>query len=130
MQPLPDSDPPFFFRRVWTGGVTAQDEILAFSKQGDTYVVDLSAQAGEVDPSWPVVSLEVPDDGLVIYGRKVVSRYAEDADAMAQYERQGLVFSECFSEWCVEGELGSHPLATVTEISREEFEAARKRGWA
>lgn len=128
----PDSDPPFFFRRVWHGATTDLDEVVEFRKVGDTFMVDLTARSGDVKsrvPALSIVSPETPPGGLVIFGRKVQSTYAEDAEAMAKYERQGLVFAECFSVWCEDGELGSHPLATVTEISREEFEAARERGW-
>lgn len=69
-------------------------------------------------------------DGLVIYGRAVSSPDdPHDQEHIDRMRERGQVFSECFSVIETRGELGTHPLAAVTEISREEFEAARARGW-
>jgi hypothetical protein len=84
--PLPDTDPPFFFVRRWSS--------------------------------------------LTIFGRQVEVSYAEDKQHVADLERRGMIFTESFSMACIEGELGSHPLATCTPISREQFMEAKSRDWS
>lgn len=147
MTGLPDADPPFFFRRVWTGSVDA-DEVVELRRGEDgTLTVttgrprDIPAhksvmgrepdgslvEVGVREVALPVLSI-VPD-GLVIYGRAVDSLYEADRAYVESVRAQGGVFCECFSVACVDGEVGTHPLAALSEISREEFEAARERGW-
>lgn len=129
---IPDATPPFFWRRVWLGG-TALDEVTTFSRAPDGATVLINVGVPQADVPEEVMEgitvLDGTPDGLVIYGRAVRSRYEEDRAIEAEQRARGLVFSECFSVMCLDGELGTHPLATVTAISREEFEAARERGW-
>lgn len=132
MNDLPDSDPPFFFRRIWTGVGTDMDEVTMFKRDDDgTLMVvmdvlrtDLPAELKVAEP------LSLVGDGLVIYGRGITPSTQHDRDHVATLAERGQVFAECYSVVCVEGEVGSHPLAAVTEISADEFESAKARGWA
>lgn len=127
MRELRDSVPPFFFRREWAGA-TPLDEVMVIKRAPDgTLVVQVDVLGEDAPDGERDASLAGP--GLVIYGRGVQSSYEEDEWHLSGLARRGLVFSECFSVQCEEGEVGSHPLAALTEISRDEFEAARGRGW-
>jgi hypothetical protein len=125
------SDPEFYFRRVWDPHAShPDDEVVVMTKVGENMQVWIGrsrdipedAQAGGLD-------IPIRDDALVIYGRRIVSSYPEDADYLRQLEAQGSIFTECFSVAAPTGEIGSHPVRELTEITREEFEAARARGW-
>lgn len=135
MSELPDADPPFFFRRVWSGH-TDMDEVTLFTHQPDgTLLITVGVPKADVPEEISANAAYMPDlasDGLVIYGRAVAPsdpNDEHDKQHIAEMKKRGQVFSECFSVVETEGELGTHPLAAVTEISREEFEAARARGW-
>lgn len=129
MQPIADSDPPFFFRRLWTGN-TALDEVMVQRRLPDgTLLIEPNVIGDEAPEGIEHISLLPESGALLIYGRKVTSSYAEDAAYVNSCEARGLIFTESFSVACVDGEIGTHPIATVTEISREQFEAARARGW-
>lgn len=134
MSELDDSDPPYFFRRVWTGVGTELDEVLVFKRLDDgTLSVQTDVPRADLPPelrAQAVETIPLAPDGLVIYGRGVTPRTQHDRDHVKTLAERGLIFSECFSVVCVEGELGSHPLAALTEIGREEFESAKARGWA
>lgn len=126
---LRDTEPPFFFRRVWTGG-TAMDEVTTFQRTPDgTLMITTGIPAADL----PEGGLEVPQEaelnGLVIYGRAVDVDDEHDMDYIDGMRERGQVFAQCFSEIETRGETGCHPLAAVTEISREQFEAARANGW-
>lgn len=126
----PDGDPPFFFRRVWSGG-TDMDEVTVFKRQPDgTLAVMTGMPKADIPEGFRGAAETVPlvADGLVIYGRRV-QPLSEDARVVRDWESRGLVWSECYSVECTEGEVGTHPLSAVTEITREEFEIARGRGW-
>jgi hypothetical protein len=129
---ITDSDPPFYFRRVWAGS-TPMDEVTLFTRQPDgTLVVTVGIPAADVPVEIRESAIQMPDlqsDGLVIYGRALGSDDQHDRDYAAQMKARGQVWSECFSVACVGGELGTHPLAAITEITREEFLAAKERGW-
>jgi hypothetical protein len=43
--------------------------------------------------------------------------------------RRGYMFSRCYSVACPDGELGVTHVSTMEPITREQFEAARARGW-
>jgi len=130
---LPDSDPPFFFKRLYMGG-TALDEVTQFKRHPD----------GTLEIIMGVPDLDVPYDpnavrtdpllamegGLMIFGRAVTT--PNDPHDLAVIERNaqhGLVFCDCYSVAAPIGELGFHPIATLTEITRDEFDAAQRRGW-
>ena len=108
VEPNPRPGAPRYWRRVWNppGSGTTRD-------------------VGGV----LVVKPEVPEGGLVIYGYGRQSAYAEDRPAEDNAWRNGRFSAECFSQTCPEGEWGSVPLAEVQEITLDEFEAARARGW-
>lgn len=126
--PVFDSDPPMYFRRVWTGN-TALDEVVVTRTLPDgTFLVELTL--GDLAPVVDeVVSLVPPEGFLIIYGRKVRSSFPEDAEYIDACEARGLVYTESFSVACEDGEVGTHPLALLTEITKDEFDAARGRGW-
>lgn len=127
---LPDADPAFFFRRVWVGA-TEMDTVTVHRRLDDgTLLIETDVLAADLPPELAVqvpVALAAP--GLVIYGRAVWPDDAHDRALIREWSKRGLVFSQCFSVVETDGEVGTHPLAALTEISREEFEAARARGW-
>jgi hypothetical protein len=86
--------------------------------------VPADLRAGGIDIPNPLL-----EDELVIYGRAIEPDDEDDRAHAAEMAKRGQVFCECFSVVAPAGEIGTHPLAAVTEISREEFEAARARGW-
>ena len=126
---VPDREPPFFFRRLWTGG-TPFDEVTSMRRTPDGTLEITMGVPGYDFPADPsaVVLPPLASEGLVIYGRAVVPPV--DREDVERMWKRGLVFSRCFSVVCPEGELGTHPIATLSEISREEFEAAEARGWS
>lgn len=129
---ITDTDPPFYFRRVWTGS-TPMDEVTLFHRQPDgTLLITMGVPEADVPLEVRESAVRMPDlesDDLVIYGRAVASSDPHDRHYYAELKARGQVYSECFSVACVGGEFGSHPLATLTEITREEFLAAKERGW-
>jgi hypothetical protein len=128
----PSSDPPFFFRRVWDPSApNPDDEIVAMNRVGDEMQVWIGRRRDMPEHVKVAggVNVQMSEDALVIYGRKIVSRYPEDEEYLRMLEAQGSIFTECFSVAAPTGEIGSHPVRELTEISREEFEAARARGW-
>jgi hypothetical protein len=127
----PSSDPEFYFRRVWDPHAShPDDEVVVMKKVGEDFQVWVGRRHDiPEDVQKGGFDIPISDDALVIYGRKIVSRYPEDADYLRQLEAQGSIFTECFSVAAPTGEIGSHPVRELTEISREEFEAARARGW-
>lgn len=126
----PSIDPPFYFRRVWSGA-TEMDEVTVMTRGPDGSMqillgvphADLPSEVREQ----AVEAQPLVDDGLVIYGRAVIPE--EDRDYVLRMAKRGQVFAQCFSVRCPEGELGTHPRAAITEISRDEFEAAKERDW-
>lgn len=132
MSGLRDTAPPFYWRRVYTGA-TDMDEVTTFHRDPDgTLRIVMGvprAYAPPVDDE--AVVTDIAAIGLVIYGRAVdVDDDPHDHDHIARMRRVGQVFSECFSVQCPDGETGTHPLAAVTEISWDEFDLARRRGWS
>lgn len=127
---LRDTEPPFFFRRVWMGG-TSMDEVTMFERRPDGTLL-ITTGVPEADLPQGAVGLEIENEvmtGLVIYGRAVDVDDAHDQEYIEGMRARGQVFAQCFSEVETRGETGCHPLAAVTEISRDEFEAARCNGW-
>lgn len=131
MTDLPNTDPAFFFRRVWSGS-TPMDTVTTFRRQDDgTLLVTMDVPHSDLPPAERALEvLPIAPPGLVIYGRAVVPRTEHDQDYAARMRERGQVYSECYSINCVEGECGTHPLAAVSEITAEEFEAARIGGWS
>lgn len=112
-------------------GATDLDEVTVFKRLPDgTLAVMTGMPKDELPEEFQGAEEGVPlaAEGLAIYGRRVMP-LAEDKRVVRGWESRGLVWSECYSVICTEGEVGTHPLAAVTEITREEFEAARARGW-
>lgn len=73
----------------------------------------------------------VLNPGVTIYGYAAMSWIAEDHPLERRRWEQRRAFGAwCFSVAEPDGEWGDHPADAVTEITREEFEAARARGWA
>jgi hypothetical protein len=127
----PSSDPEFYFRRVWNPAAPhPDDEVVVMNRAGGDFQVwigrrrDIPEQAQGEGVPVPMAS-----EPLVIYGRKIDSRYPEDQEYLRLLETQDCIFTESFSVAAPTGEIGSHPVRELEEISREEFEAARERGW-
>ena len=127
------SDPEFYFRRVWDPHAShPDDEVVVMQRVGDG---DMQVWVGrrrdipEGAAAQEVGAIPISEDSLVIYGRRIVSSFPEDADYLRTLEAQGSIFTESFSVAAPTGEIGSHPVQELTEITREEFEAARARGW-
>lgn len=78
-------------------------------------------------PDWSVLTPQFRQ--LAIYGFSVKSPFPEDDHIEARAFKNGYFMGYCFSTVEPEGEYGSTPLADVTEITEQEFEEARKRGW-
>jgi hypothetical protein len=68
-------------------------------------------------------------ENLRIYGFHARSRYTEDREDEPRLWRLGRFPAWCFSTEVPEGEPGFVSASDVQEISMEEFEAARRRGW-
>jgi hypothetical protein len=66
---------------------------------------------------------------LVIYGRMIKSKYAEDWPVEAMERERGRIMGEWYSTACVDGEPGFVWLNICDQISAEEFSAAYQRGW-
>lgn len=75
------------------------------------------------------VIITQPFDDLIIYGFSAKSPYLEDTGEEARLFRAGRFMSFCFSEVVPEGEYGSTPLDAVEEITEQEFNEAKERGW-
>lgn len=108
---LPNAQPPYYFRRVWN---PSYDQAVLAEHLPD----------GIFDS---VIALHA--EPLTIFGRKIVSPYAADTAHIREAERRGQIYTESFSVACVDGEVGSQPARECSEISEQEFEAARARGW-
>lgn len=128
MSDLRDSTPPFYFRRIWDPQADTREEVVYMETKGNRVEITLGVPG---DPGIPanVEVIPMQSEPLLIYGRKIVSPYAEDAAYIRRIERQGLIYTESFSVACVDGETGSHPLDELTEITKDEFDQARARGW-
>lgn len=128
---LPDRDPPFFFRREWSGAGELDTVTVHRRLDDGTLLIETDVIAADLAPDMRAMeTIQLVPIGLVIYGRAVWPNDPHDRALIREWEQRGLVFSQCFSVVETEGEVGTHPRAAVTEISREEFEAARERGWA
>ena len=127
----PSSDPEFYFRRVWDPQAGHEDDEIIVMNRGEDGTMEVWIGRPSDMPEGVPTAVNVPlaDEPLVIYGRRIVSRYPEDDGYLRQLEEQGSIFTECFSVAAPTGEIGSHPVRELTEITREEFEAARARGW-
>lgn len=69
--------------------------------------------------------LDIPCD---IYGEVIESEYAEDRAMLSQ--RPELRLCRCYSPLCVEGEIGTIFIATMSvKLSREQFDKAKTAGW-
>lgn len=68
-------------------------------------------------------------DNLMIYGFSVKSPYEEDAPYEALTFGRGRFPGYCFSVVSPDGEYGTTPLSEVEEITEQEFNEARERGW-
>lgn len=124
-----NTDPPFFFRRIMSGTVDTDTVTLQVRGKDGTLYIFPDVTRAELPPEYrDLEPVSIIPDGLVIYGRRVVPM-REDAAVVARWEAQGRCWSECYSVVEREGEVGTHPYAAVTEISRDEFEAAKARGW-
>ena len=67
---------------------------------------------------------------LTIYGEHFPSTYEEDEGPLAEvWERRKAFQAMCYSVHVLNGEPGLVALKDVTEITKEEFEAAKARGW-
>lgn len=104
---------PPFWKRIWNPvhAGTVREEIIG----GHPFTVHTP---------------DVPKGGLVIYGYSARSRFEEDH----RYENMRWKAREEFPSYCFsirepDGEYGFTPLSEVEEISEEEFDEARKRGW-
>lgn len=96
--------PPPFSRRSWDGDVYGLD--------------NLPTQVANV----------VATEGLTIYVRAIRSSFPEDWEGEEYAWRDNRSFlSRCYSVVEPEGEIGFTPLATVVEISEEEFVGATQR---
>lgn len=132
---LPDervAQPPFYFRRLWTGGGANPDDEIDIHRvlPDGTLEITMGVRRGDLPPEMldqDMVSLALPG-GLVIYGRRVTA-IPPDRVVVAEWEANGRVYAECFSEVCTDGEVGTHPRNEVQEISRAEFEEAMANGW-
>jgi hypothetical protein len=131
---VPDTDPPFYFRRVWTGATPA-DPVTVIRRRGHRVEIltdipgnllpeDVRREAQEIEDE-----LGLPEVELAIYGRAIWPDDEHDRYQIGELRKRGQVFAECFSVRCPEGEVGTHPFATVTQITKDEFERARERGW-
>jgi hypothetical protein len=109
------------------------DEVTLFTHQPDgSLLITMGVPEADVPKEIKdnAVMLDDPiTDGLVIYGRGVWPDDPSDRKYVARMKRRGQVFAECFSVESLRGEVGCHPLAAITEITREEFLAAKERGW-
>lgn len=133
MSEIPDKDPPFFFRRLYLGA-TDMDEVTVYLRRADgSLEIHMEQRREDLPPELlvqePLDIVPITEDPLVIYGREIEPRTREDRDYAKRMRERGQIFSECYSVLCVEGEVGTHPLATVMEISKVEFELARARSW-
>src|SRR4051812_42297352 len=94
---LADSDPPFFFRRVWTEA-TDMDEVTLFSHLPDgTLQVMVGVPRSEVPPEIQATAVEtipLAADGLVIYGRGVKPETPHDREYAAAMAARGQVWAE------------------------------------
>jgi hypothetical protein len=129
---LPDTDPPFYFRRVYQGA-TDLDEVMVMRSTPDGR---LEVIMGVPGPDAPELKMQPDDldlfetpDGLVIYGREVAPDNPWDSVIIEKERKRGLIFSQCFSVLAPDGELGFQPIATLTQISKEEWMEAADRGW-
>lgn len=130
MTELPDSSPPYYFKRLWDPKADTPEEMLVQEVDGDTVKLTVGVLPDDLpDYLQGVEVISIRDDPLLIYGRKIESTYPEDRAFMRLQEQRGYIYTESFSVACVEGELGSQPLGLLTEISKGDFEAARKVGW-
>lgn len=89
-----------------------------------------TTQFPEVQQLEPNVTVFTPQfDGLKIYGWSCKSPFPEDDAVEKRAFDRGMVMGFCFSEVVPDGEYGSTPLAEVVEISEDEFNQAKERGW-
>jgi hypothetical protein len=108
--PYPGS-PPFFKRYYNTLNVPLVQSPLDGAQHGAETII-------------------TPQMAIMIYGYSCRSPYPEDSAAEAiAWDRSKAFPSVCFSEVEPEGEYGFTPMSQVLEISREEFDKARERGW-
>lgn len=98
---------PLFFARRWGGNPQEP-----FARDGIVFI--------SMEPAVPIT----------IYGYSVTSPYPEDRDSerFAWTERRSFL-AWCYSTMEPSGEVGFVPADDVTEISREEFEAAAAASW-
>lgn len=76
------------------------------------------------------LTIITPDfSDLAIYGWSCKSPFPEDDAVEKRAFDRGMVMGFCFSEVVPDGEYGSTPLAEVVEISEDEFNQAKERGW-
>jgi hypothetical protein len=122
-----------YYRRVYTGS-TEMDEVVVFERQADgTLMITAGVPYADVPDEVkrePPIENTYAESALVIYGDATLPDDAHDREHALFMRKRGQVYGKWFSVIETSGEYGTHPLATLTEISSAEFEQARKRGWA
>jgi hypothetical protein len=102
----PHEGAPRFFRRVWDPGI--------YDTGGN---------------QWGMPVIQIAMEPITIYGYAAMSPYIEDHEVEERVWARGDFGAWCFSVAEVNGEWGFTPLEDVEEISEEEFNAARERGF-
>lgn len=71
------------------------------------------------------------DLGVVIFGQVIeTTEYEEDNESIADSRKRGYIFGMCYSQLCVEGELGSTHVTRINgKISKETFNKAKSHNW-
>ena len=64
-----------------------------------------------------------------IFGYEDDSEDERDHQHIDSAMKRGLIFGRWFSAQCIGGEWGSHRIAELTDITKEQFETAQERGF-
>lgn len=68
-------------------------------------------------------------DGLVIYG-EIINVWEEDKHLYNLPHMTDTRFTKCYSNLCIEGEVGNTNLSTVSyKITKNQFNIAKKHNW-
>ena len=104
------------------------DHLAREREEADKHVKPWQAALGPGD-----FFLRIADCGgepVVIYGEIFESEYEEDREAHRDPAMKNYRLSRCASEVCPEPEIGDvHVASIVRQISKDEFDRARKLGW-
>ena len=77
----------------------------------------------------PIAAIVFSLPACKIYGYEDDSEDERDHFHIDSGMKRGLIFGRWFSSQCVGGEWGHHRISDLTDITADDFEFARQRGW-